>query len=79
VQVLAVGLEVQDGVAHDLSRAMVGDVTTPVDFVKGGFLFLKKCVIRKEVVFVPAFSQGVNMRVLAKNQVVVGFYLLIFR
>ena len=42
-------LKVEDGVTHDLSRAVIGDVPAPVYFIEAGILLLQLRLIDKQV------------------------------
>lgn len=65
--------EVQDRVADNLARPVVSDITSPVGAAKACIFRLKLDHVQKQIAFRTTFPKGVNMRVLAENQVVIGF------
>ena len=67
-------VEIKDGVAHNLARAMVGNIASAVDLVKSKTAFAQLFFIEQKIVGRPRFSQGVNGRMLAKKKVVSLFF-----
>jgi len=62
-------LKVQDRVSHDLPRSMVSNVPSPVGLIVGGINFLQEILPDQQVGLIPAFTKGVDMRMLAEKQV----------
>ena len=63
-------VEVENGVAHQLAGAVVGDVAAPVDAVEAGVVRGQAGVIEQQVLRLAALAQRVGVRVLTKQQVV---------
>lgn len=64
-------IQVQDWIGDQLAGAVVGDVSAPVDFMKGKSLFAELVLVEQEVVHRAGFTEGVHRRMLDKQQVVV--------
>lgn len=71
-------VQVKDGVTYDLSRTMVGNVSTAVDLVKGGVLLIERFIVEQQVVFRAAFPEGVNVWMFAEEQMVLGWCVVFF-
>src|SRR5690606_24055267 len=68
-------LQVKNRVTHELAGTMVGDVTPPVDAVKGGLAVSQSALVQQQMVRLSAFSQRIDMRMLDKKQIIVGGHL----
>ena len=65
-------VQVQNRIPDQLSRAMVRNVSSTVNFIKSRSFLLQLSVVQKEVGGIATFPQGINMGMFYKKQVVVG-------
>jgi hypothetical protein len=72
VDVREVVVEVEDGVAHDLPRPVVGDVAAAIDGEELHALLAHLGFVQQQVALLAALAQGVHVRVLAEEQVVLS-------
>lgn len=65
--------QVEEGIAHDLSRAVVGNITAAVYMVIGGLYALQELFVDQQVVGLAVTAKGVYMRVFAENNLLQVF------
>src|SRR5690554_2359610 len=63
-------IQIQNRVTNYLSGAVIGDVTSAVDGIIARCIFLKALGIEQQIFFIAAFSEGKNMGVFTKQQII---------
>ena len=63
-------IEVENRIPYQLAGAVIRNIAATIDLVKRSAFGFQEIFVYEQVVFGAAFAQGINVRMLAENEVI---------